>query len=225
MGIGNTLARIAFIGSLLLGANCAQTKPWGKVAAYYDTRGMPTASVTGGAVELPLGSQAYGFMDIKTGREDLDNIQDPYMEISLAKKVSLDGFGEGIGKMFEKSIGPIVEYNRDFAEPKGVTRAGLVFEPDVSQFTKDALVGINFYPIATADAGPQVVFYGTKTFGDGNWYVEGFFDYNFTHSRVVSEIQAGKRIWGNLNAVVEGRHNGFLEDEWGVGFGLEFLLK
>ncbi len=220
-----TIRNLALIGSIIFGTSCANVKPWGRVSAYYDTRGMPTASLTGGALDLPLGAQSFGFMDIKTEKNHPDNLQNPYMEINLARKVSLGNLGNRIGKMFERSIGPIIEYNRDFNLPKGITRAGLVFEPDISQFANDTLVGINLYPIATENAGPQVVFYGTKGFNDRSWYVDGFFDYNFDPKKVVCEIQVGKRIYGDLNAIVEGRHNGFFEEQWGIGIGLEFVLK
>lgn len=225
MGLKDTLMGIILASGIVVGAGCANAKPWGKTSGYYDSRGMPTASLTGGATDLPLGTQTFGFIDVATDKKELDNVQDPYMEISLAKKVILEGFGEGVGKVFEKSVGPIVEYNRDFAQPRGITRLGLVFEPDVSQFADDTLVGINLYPVATEDAGSQIVLYGSKQFNKGNWYIEGFFDYNTTPKKVVSEVQLGKRIWGNLNAVVEARHNGFLDEQYGVGIGLEFLLK
>lgn len=220
------IRNLTLIASMFLAA-CAQTKPWGRVGAYYDTRGMPTASITGGATDLPLGAQSFGFLDAKTDKKDLDSLQDPYMEINLARKATLPGLGEGIGKMFERSIGPIVEYNRDFSQKRGIVRAGLVFEPDVSQFSQDTLIGINVYPVASEDAGPQIVFYGNKGFNDYTWYVDGFLDYNFDSKKVVSEIQLGRKIWGDLYGIVEARHNGFFEqdDQWGVGVGLEFHLK
>ena len=114
IGLKDTLMGIILASGIVVGAGCANAKPWGKTSGYYDSRGMPTASLTGGATDLPLGTQTFGFIDVATDKKELDNVQDPYMEISLAKKVILEGFGEGVGKVFEKSVGPIVEYNRDF---------------------------------------------------------------------------------------------------------------
>ncbi len=217
MTTGNVLKHIAAkvvagIAAIVIQVESSAADWWGKTAAYYDTRGKPTVSLTGGASNLPLGADFFGFVDAIGGTEDKTKLDAVYGEFKLSKKLSLD-----VG-----AIGPSVEYNRDFLQPRGVSRAGITFEPNLSRFCTNGFFGVTFYPFATHADGMQVVLYGGKSFKEGKYYVEGFFDYNFRPENVVSEVQLGRRLGKKWYAVVEGRHNGFIKgNEWGVGLGLE----
>ena len=182
------------------------------MASYYDTRGKPTATVTASAKDLPLGMKFFSFADIETAKGDLDNLRNPYMEARLARREDITG------------LGPAIEYNHDFNFPKGTTRLGLIYEPDLSGITTDFFLGTKFFPVSTNNRGMQLGLYGRKGFNEGDIYLEGFFDYNFEPNRIVSELQIGKRIFGELYFVVEGRYSGFLEGDIGLGIGLEYVF-
>lgn len=188
----------------------AEIGGWGKFAGYYDSRKKPTATFTGGAYGLPLGSELFGFVEMETEKS---NLEKPYTELSLSKK-------SGIG------LGVAVEYNRDFSPLpngiilSGVTRLGVVYE---RKNKKNELIGCKFYPAATQNNGMQAVFYGNKRFNKGDVVIDWFFDYNFKPREIVTELQVGKRLQEGLYWVVEGRYNGFKEsDSAGVGLGLEW---
>lgn len=191
-------------GSLL--ARDADAGSWAKVSSYHDSRDYSTITLTGGASDLPFGTGMFGFIESNAEKTNRDNLREPYGEVSLSKKSKND-------------LGVIVEYNRNFEFDHGVTRLGLLYEPDLPFF-----LGAKFHPLSTRNNGVQIVVYGNKRFNDGNEYVEGFVDYNFKPEIFVGEVQVGKRINGKLFGVVEGRHNGFREDKYGVGLGLEWKL-
>ncbi|MEK6825468.1 MAG: hypothetical protein AABY00_01645, partial [Nanoarchaeota archaeon] len=177
-----------------------------RVNAYFDSRGMPTTSLTLSASKLPLKTDFFGFIDAYGG-EKAKGLESVYGEFKLSRKV----FGD---------IGVAVEHNQDFLKPFGVTRLGLSYEPRI---VKDGFVGMTLYPFATEHDGAQVVLYGRKNFREGKYYVEGFFDYNFKPGTIVSELQLGRRLYKKLYGVVEVRHNGFMgKRARGVGLGLEW---
>ena len=177
-----------------------------RVGAYYDSRGMSTASFTVSASKLPLKSDFFGFVDVYGKKNSLEGADSVYGEFKLSRKVVGD-------------FGVAVEQNQDFLKLFGVTRLGLLYEPQ--KVVNNGFVGVTVYPWATHHDGAQVVVYGRKNFREGDWYVEGFFDYNFKPEKVVSEVQVGRRLHKNLYAVIEARHNGFMgKNAWGVGLGL-----
>jgi len=195
------------VGSTLLTlANQAYAGGFGKVGGYIDNRGFSNVVFTGGASDLPFRTKIFGFADAETERGDRNSLRKPYSEVSLSRKA-----GNGLGVS--------VEYNRDFNLNTGVSRVGLIYEPRLSGF-----LGIKFHPVSTMDNGVQIGVYGSKSFNNGNEYVEGFADYNFKPKKFVGEVQFGKRIKDNLYGVVEGRYNGFRVDKKGAGFGLEWKL-
>jgi len=188
-----------------VGDNAADFSP--RFSTYYDSRGMPTASLTLSASKLPLKTDFFGFVDMYGKKNSLDGADSMYGEFKLSRRV--------LG-----NIGVAVEQNQDFLRPFGVTRLGLSYEPPM---VKDGFVGLTLYSFATQRDGAQLVVYGRKNFRKGDYYVEGFFDYNFKPGNVVSEIQVGKRLHKKLYGVIEGRHNGFMGDRaWGVGLGIEW---
>lgn len=188
----------------------ADPKPFGKVAGYYDTRGEPTATLTAGASDLPLGMKFFSFLDFATENDNLDNMTAPYGEFRFSRKAD---FGLGVA----------AEYNRDFSKDEGVTRAGFVFEPNLRRYLPHTSLGMKFYPVSTHDHGMQLGINGNTSFLDGDIILDGFFDYNFKPRKIVTDLQLGYRLKGNLYAVAEGRYNGFMEeDEVGTGLGLEW---
>lgn len=213
MNIINTIRKIitnSLLVATLSGCATQELKPFGKIAAYYDTRGKPTATLIAGASELPLGTKFFGFADVATEKNNLDNMTRPYAELRLSKKSDV-------------GIGVAAEYNRDFSKPRGTERIGLMYEPDLKKFLPNTFVGVKFYPASTNNHGMQAGIYGNSTLFDGEITLDGFFDYNFKPKKMVTELQAGKRIQGNLYGVVEGGYNGFQEkDTVGIGIGLEW---
>lgn len=196
-------------GALLSG--CAASKPFVSVAAYQDTRGMPTATIEAKASNLPFDTSLYSFMDIETEKEN-DKLKRPYGEIRLSKKA-------------ENELGIAVEYNRDFVLPKGITRLGAVYEPNLGKISKNLFLGVKYFPASTDNHGSQLGLYGKKIFNKGDFYIGGYWDYNFKPDKVVTDIQFGKRIKDNLYFVVEGRYNGFKKEKEGIGIGLEWKFK
>ena len=192
-------------------SGCTNSKHFVSVEGYRDIRGMNTATLSGGASNLPLETNLFGFIDIETEKQNQDNLKRPYGEIRLSKKT-------------ENGFGVAVEYNRNFALPKGVTRLGFVCEPKLNKLCNDLFVGIKYFPASTYNHGSQLGLYGKKTFNKGDFYIGGYWDYNFKPNKIVSDIQFGKRIKDNLYFIVEGRYNGFKDkkNRNGVGIGLEW---
>ena len=208
-----TMSRFNFVKKAALvvllaggvGGKAADFSP--RASAYFDSRGMPTTSLTLSASQLPLKTDFFGFVDVYGKKNSLEGADSVYGEFKLSRKVV-------------KYISVAVEHNRDFLKPFGVTRLGLSYEPPM---VKDGFVGLTLYPWATQRDGAQAVLYGRKNFKKGDYYIEGFLDYNFKPDNVVSEIQLGRRLYKKLYGVVEARHNGFMGNRaWGVGVGLEW---
>ncbi|MBI2564385.1 hypothetical protein HYV79_00140 [Candidatus Woesearchaeota archaeon] len=198
------------LATTLTFTGCAETKPFGKVASYYDTKGQPTATIAGGATDLPLGTKLFGFADVETEKENPDNLQNPYIELQLSKKAS-------------NGLGIATEYNRNFSLEKGITRAGFVYEPNLAEILKNTRIGLKFYPTATDNHGMQAGFYGSKSFNKGDITLDTFLDYNIDAKRIVSDLQVGKKLGENFYFVLEGRHNGFKKkDKEGLGIGFEW---
>ncbi len=206
LALGTVLA-----ASIVSNAHAEEPKPFGKVAGYYDTRGKPTATLTLGASDLPLETKFFSFMDFATEKDNLDNLTAPYGEFRLSKKAD---FGLGIA----------AEYNRDFSQDEGTTRAGFIFEPNLKKLLPNTFLGMKFYPASTYDHGMQLGVSGNAHFFDGDLTLDGFLDYNFKPGAVVTDLQVGYRLKDNLYAVIEGRYNGFLpkDQQLGVGLGLEW---
>ena len=192
----------------------------GGIAGYYDTRGMPTATLAFDVSDLPLELNLNGFMEFFT-EGNIDSLIEPYGEFRLSE-VSEDGFGTA------------VEYNRDFSNEEGITRIGMVFEPDFQSilahriFFENFIVlnelhlGMKLYPVSTDNNGIQIGLYGGAVIDHGDIIFNGFFDYNFQPETAVTELQAGKNIGKDLYFVIEERYNGFMQDDLGLGVGLEF---
>jgi len=207
-----TLALGTVFAAFMAGnAHAKEPKPSGKVAGYYDTRGKPTATLTLGASDLPLGTKFFSFMDFATEKDNLDHLTTPYGEFRLLKKAD---FGLGV----------VAEYNRDFSQDEGTTRAGFVFEPNLKQLLPNAFLGLKFYPASTHDHGIQLGVSGNVNFLDGDLTLDSFLDYNFKPGKVVTDLQIGYRLKDNLYAVIEGRYNGFLpkDQQLSAGPGLEW---
>lgn len=202
----------AELAAILTGCATTHTnpKPFGKIAGYYDTRGKQTATLTIGASDLPLDTKFFSFMDVATEKDSLDNLTPPYGEFRLSKKSDI-------------GLGAAVEYNRDFSKSNGITRLGLVYEPNIKDVLENTFLGLKFYPASTDDHGTQLGLYGNTSFRDGDITLDGYLDYNFTPKKIVIDLQFGKRIKGNLYGVLEARYNGFMEkDSFGLGIGLEW---
>lgn len=204
------------IGTILAAAltGCATThtnpKPFGKIAGYYDTRGKPTATLTVGASDLPLGTKFFSFLDVTIEEGNPDKITPPYGEFRLSKKSDI-------------GLGVAAEYNRDFSKSDGITRVGLIYEPNLKDVLDNTFLGLKFYPTSTHDHGMQLGLYGNTSFRDGDITLDGYLDYNFKPKKTVFDLQLGKRIKDNLYGVVEVRYNEFMkEDSFGLGIGLEW---
>ncbi len=203
----NILAAVLMSAAILVNCRSKAADFSPHVSTYYDTRGMPTTSLTLSASKLPLQTDFFGFLDVYGKRELLQGVGSVYGEFKLSRKV----FGD---------LGVAVEQDQDFLKPFGATRLGLSYEPPP---LKNGFLGMTLYPFATEHDGAQVVLCGRKNFRNGDYYVEGFLDYNFKPGVVVSELQFGKRIHKKLFGVVEARHNGFMgRQSWRLGAGLEW---
>ncbi len=203
------LARILLATILAAATTLGQPKPFGKIAAYYDTRGNPTGTLTFGASGLPLGTKFFSFMDLTTEKGNPDTLAPPYAEYRLSKRS-------------KNGLGVAIEYNRDFSQPKGITRAGLSYEPG-QDLIGNAFLGIKFYPVATGNHGMQLGIYGNKNLRRGDLTLDGYLDYNFSPKKIVTDLQVGKRIKGGVYGVIEARYNGFLpKNSFGIGIGLEW---
>jgi hypothetical protein len=219
---------LALCGGMLL-AGCIQTKPWGRAEFYYDTRGMSSATIRGGATDLPLGTDFFGFIDEFSKKDNLDNLQDPYLEAKLYRKIEIGDKNSFLGRSF----GPAVEYDRDFVLSRGIARLGLTFEPNLSQYVDDLFLGTNIYPFASENAGVQIGLYGFKGFLDRKFILDGFIDVNpqDRKPKIVTELLGGvsfMNVWEKLKdfyMVSEVRYNDYLEDRFGVGFGLAVYFK
>jgi hypothetical protein len=200
----------SLLASVIL-SGCASSKHFVSVEGYRDTRGMNTATLSGGASNLPLGASLFGFIDVETEKQNKDNLKRPYGEIRLSKKA-------------ENGLGISAEYNRNFALPKGTTRLGFVCEPKLSKLCKDLFLGVKYFPTSSGNHGSQLGIYGKKTFNKGDFYIGGYWDYNFKPDKIVSDIQFGKRIKDNIYFIVEGRYNDFKnkKNKKGIGMGLEW---
>jgi len=184
----------------------------GTAAAYYDTRGFPTTTVKIFGSDLPGKTDFFGFVDSFGSKE---------------KPTGIDSYGEfKLSKRLWGGIGPAVEYNRDFSVPSGVTRAGLVFQPDLH--IKNGFAGVTFYPLSTYENGMQLVLCGKKEFKEGRYYVDGFLDLNFKPQGVVplGKVELGMRLGDKKSlwyGVAEGRHDGFTKgsQQWSVGLGIK----
>jgi len=202
------LSGLLAVASAFGGCADIKPKPFVKADAYYDTRGKPTSSLVANISDLPLGTNFFGFADFERDPVNGD-IKPPYSEMKISKKL-------------ENGLGVALEYDRDFNVPEGIVRKGFIYEPDVSKFIKDAFIGINFYPLSNPDKGSQIGVYGKKDFNNKDMYVEGFLDYDFDTNKVVSEVQFGKKLKDKLYGVIEGRYNGYSDENFGVGIGLEY---
>lgn len=224
-----SLRNLILAGSMVLGGwSCSgvQPKPWARAEMYYDTRGMPNATVTGGATDLPLGTDFFGFIDVYSEKKDWDDLQDPYLEAKLYRKIEM-GDKEGI---FGRSVGPAVEYDRDFVFSRGITRLGLTFEPNFSKYVEDLFVGTNLYPFASEDGGVQLGVYTVKGFSDRKFILDGFADFDLNpqggKTKIVTELLGGASFGiyneklKKLYACGEVRYNEYFEDPFGVGLGL-----
>ena len=200
-----------FAASIVSNAHAQEPKPFGKIAGYYDTRGKSTATLILGASDLPLGTKFLGVMEFATEKDNPDNLTAPYGEFRLSKEAYW-------------GLGVAAEYNRDFSQDKGTTRAGFVFEPNLKELLSNTFLGMKFYPASTHDQGIQLGVYGNTSFLDGDLTLDGFLDYNSKPGKVVTDLQVGYRLKDNLYAVVEGRYNGFLpkDQQLGAGLGLEW---
>lgn len=203
-----TLALGTVLATFITSNAHAEPKPFGKVAGYYDTRGKPTATLTVGASDLPLGTKFFSFMDFATEK---DNLTAPYGEFRLSKKADM-------------GLGVAAEYNRDLAQDEGTTRAGFIFELTLKELLPNTFLGMKFYPASTHDHGMQLGVNGNAHFFDGDLTLDSFFDYNFKSGKVVTDLQAGYRLRDNLYVVVEGRYNEFLpkDQQPSAGLGLEW---
>ena len=186
------------IRELAIGAACIATmagtasagpKPYGKIAGYYDTRGNPTGTLSIGANGLPLETRLFSFTDFATEKNDFDDLQPPYSEVRLSRK-SASGFGVA------------AEYNRDFSQRNGVTRVGLLCEPDLKKRLGNTFLGIKYFPASTRDHGMQVGLYGNTSVHGGDITIDGYLDHNIKPGTTVADLQIGKRISDGLSAVV-----------------------
>jgi len=210
MKIRNTIKKGILILATALLAGCTNTKNFMSVEVYRDTRGMNVGTFSGSA-NLPLKTSTFGFIEYET-EQGTDNIKKPYGEIMLSKKV-------------KSGLGVAVEYDRNFALPKGTTRTGFIFEPSfLRKLDKNLFLGVKYFPSSTDNQGEQLGIYGKKMFNNGDFYVGGYFDYNFKPDSIVTDLQFGKRIKENLYFIVECRLNEFRAkgDQKGIGVGLEY---
>lgn len=192
---------------LITGSASVSAQPSAVVAGYYDTRGIPTATITVTESEFPLGLRWYSFMDIATEQNNLDNVAPPYVEARLSRK---SAFGAGVAG----------EYNRNFAQPEGTLRLGFIYEPDLSKVVDDLFLGIKAFPASSNNHGMQAALYGKKCFSDVGICVGGFFDYNAQPRIIVTEVQVEKSITRDFALVLEGRYNGFMGQHIAVALGL-----
>ncbi len=224
--MANKLIRTA-LAALLALSGCAAPKASGKLAAYYDTRGMPTATITANASGLPVDARFFGFLDVegddgsgKGGGDENAGLAKAYGEFRISRNVAY-------------GIGPAIEHDREFLKQEGVTRPGILCEPPLTGMVESAFFGIKFYPASFPDHGARIGIYGGKQWNRGDITLDFWADYNFewgaterggtiTDGTFLSDVQLGKRLFDSVYFVVEGRYNGFNDEEpFSAGIGLE----
>jgi hypothetical protein len=202
----NKLIQITLLAILTALAGCSTPKVSGRLATYYDTRGMPTATLTVGARSLPADTNFFGFVDVDG--DERANISKTYGEFMLSKKA-------------DNGIGAAIEHNYDFLKQEGVTRPGIIYEPPLTGID-NTFVGVKFFPDSFPDQGMQVGVYGSKEWNDGDITLNFWGDYNFTSGTSIGDIQVGKRLVKSVYLVIEGRYSGFNHEEpFSLGIGLE----
>ncbi len=196
-----TLNRWIFWTLVAATSACANGRSTLKLDTYYETREKAGATLIGRTSDLPLELKLFGFTTVGAKSER-------YLELQLSR-----GLVNGIGV--------ITEFSENFASSSSTNRLGLVYEPPLpSAFQGDAF-NLKYQPLSTNSRGQQFSFAGRKNFNPKT-YLEGYFDYNSKPDKIVSELQFGRNLTGNLFGVIEYRHNGFRTDPRGVSIGLEW---
>jgi hypothetical protein len=186
-------------------AGCASIDPTFKASGYYDTRELPTATVTVTNVDAKHRNRIFAYADLET-----ESKFPKYTEATFTQQIAA-GFGG------------IVEYNRNFNAPSGLHRFGVTYQPQLRGRFKAHRIVFKWTPFSTHDHGHQLSVTGAMPFGS-DIVVDGYFDYNPNDDYVATDWQIGRRIKGDVYAVAEYRHNGTRRDATGVGIGVEWRI-
>lgn len=189
----------------LVGAGCRTTSTL-RLQGYYDTRELATGTLTGTVIQPRLGTRLFGFQDYGPGPSG-----GRYLEMVLSQPLY-------------HGLGLLTEYNREFRNPRGTNRFGVMYQPKLSgPFRRDRLQ-LKMTPFSTHDVGSQWGFSGMKNLWR-NGLMEGYFEYNPKSDRVVTEWQYVHRIRKPFALLAEFRHNGMKRRSNGVGLGVEWTIK
>ena len=182
---------------------------------YFDERGHNTTNLSYASKRLPLGLNFWGFTDFQSDRTGEQGRSD-----------SISFFSESrLSKMLDKHWGVQIEFNDASGPGNNVGRLGLLYKRSI----KNTFFMLRFFPLETDGDGGQISFVWRRSFLNNKFFIEGFYDYNFSEeveNRVVTEPQIRYMISDQFGLAIEYRFNEFLSDapveDEGFAFGLHY---
>ncbi len=203
---------------------------FGDATYLFDHREYNTLTISGGFKNLPLGFNAWGFVDIHSEQNNESNRFDftrYFLEYRLRRTLDPEWV------MGIQGLGLEVEYNDSNGANNNLLRFGIYYKHDIPLITgQKSWVQWRYFPIQTnrnAKSQASMVYRIGLT---DRFYVSGFADFNIDENgknRWVAEPQLNYEIIDNVNFVLEGRINEYEEanpnlTSTGVALGLKVLF-
>ena len=200
---------------------------FGDVTYLFDHREYNSLTVSGGFKNLPLGFNAWGFVDILSDQNNESNRFDftrYFLEYRLRRTLDPEWV------MGVKGLGLELEYNDANGANNNILRFGVNYKHDISLIAgQKSWLQWRYFPLQTnqyarSQAGVVYRFGLTEKL-----YISGFADFNIDENgknRWVAEPQLNYEIIDNVNFVVEGRINEYEgANEKLTGTGVTLGLK
>ena len=203
---------------------------FGDATYLFDHREYNSLTVSGGFKNLPLGFNAWGFIDILSDQNNESNRFDftrYFLEYRLRRTLDPEWV------MGVKGLGLEVEYNDANGANNNLLRFGVNYKHDIPLIVgQKSWLQWRYFPIQTnqyARSQASVVYRLGLT---KRLYISGFADFNIDEdgkNRWVAEPQLHYEIIDNVNFVLEGRINEYEGANakltgTGVAFGLQVLF-
>ncbi|HHZ69931.1 MAG TPA: hypothetical protein EYO51_03305 [Methylococcaceae bacterium] len=203
---------------------------FGDATYLFDHREYNSLTVSGGFKNLPLGFNAWGFIDILSDQNNESNRFDftrYFLEYRLRRTLDPEWV------MGVKGLGLEVEYNDANGANNNLLRFGVNYKHDIPLIAgQKSWLQWRYFPIQTnqyARSQASVVYRLGLT---KRLYIRGFADFNIDEdgkNRWVAEPQLHYEIIDNVNFVLEGRINEYEGANakltgTGVAFGLQVLF-
>ncbi len=203
---------------------------FGDATYLFDHREYNSLTVSGGFKNLPLGFNAWGFVDIHSDQNNESNRFDftrYFLEYRLRRTLDPEWV------MGVKGLGLELEYNDANGANNNLLRFGVNFKHDLPLIAgQKSWLQWRYFPIQTnqyARSQASVVYRLGLT---KRLYISGFADFNIDEkgkNRWVAEPQLNYEIIDNLNFVLEGRINEYEAANAklsgaGVALGLKVLF-